>query len=263
MERKNLTYLRSMVSYLRFGTGERFLFALHGYGDSAMMWLSIQAELEKKFTVIALDLPFHGATDWREPEGFHAADFEKIILEILKIERIDRFSLAGFSFGARIVEVLFIKFPQQIDQILLFSPDGFGTKGLSAATYLPHFWRRIAAFFLKNAAWLPRVASVFFSKKGRNSVPFRFLKSHFSTAERRARLFAFWLSFDDFAIMPSIFKAKLKEMNVPTDVYCGTIDQTVPLSIIRKNLADGSLPNVQLHVFNGGHRLSFELSVLS
>ena len=125
MERKTLEYRQSTISYLRFGTGTRLLFAFHGFGDRAAMWLRVEDGFSKDFTVIAIDLPFHGHTVWQDGE-FRSRDFEAIVQAILAIENKERFSLAGFSFGARIVERLFFRFQHRIEQILFFAPDGLG-----------------------------------------------------------------------------------------------------------------------------------------
>jgi pimeloyl-ACP methyl ester carboxylesterase len=56
----------SRVHYTCWGTGPRVLFAFHGYGESGASFDFLAGALGGAFTVVAIDLPFHGATVWRE-----------------------------------------------------------------------------------------------------------------------------------------------------------------------------------------------------
>lgn len=252
MERKALLYRNSTISYLRFGTGDRLLFAFHGFGDRAAMWLSIEEGFSTDFTVIAIDLPFHGHTIWRE-EVFRSRDFETIVEELAELERKKRFSLAGFSFGARIVERLFFRFQDRIDLLLLFAPDGFGTKWLFGITWIPLFIRRFTKWILERPEWFVRILSFFYRKKHLNRFIYSFTYNHLGRVERRARLFSYWLSIDDFVVKPEHFKKALKKSNIPTHLFLGKNDNIVPLSI-GYWLAENA-PNTHLHILDEGHKL--------
>ena len=76
--RLSLNYRQSVISYLRLGTGSRLLICFHGFGDHAVIWRNLEKKMGRKFTLIAIDLPFHGHTDWRE-KTIQIADFEEII----------------------------------------------------------------------------------------------------------------------------------------------------------------------------------------
>jgi pimeloyl-ACP methyl ester carboxylesterase len=77
-----LTYKSSRVHYLKGGGGKRLLFCLHGYGESSGSFVFLEAPLGGEFTLIAIDLPFHGKTDWKEGRGFLPEDLLAIIREI-------------------------------------------------------------------------------------------------------------------------------------------------------------------------------------
>ena len=180
MERKTLIYRNSTISYLRFGTGDRLLFAFHGFGDRAAMWLSVREGFSTEFTVIAIDLPFHGHTIWRE-KVFRSRDFEAMVQELSKIENKERFSLAGFSFGARIVERLFFRFQHRIDHIFFFAPDGFGTKWMFEITMIPRFIRRFTKWILDRPKWFIRILTFFLSSETHQSVYLFFHLQSFGT----------------------------------------------------------------------------------
>lgn len=252
MERKTLVYRHSTISYLRFGTGERLLFAFHGFGDRAAMWLSVREGFSEDFTVIAIDLPFHGHTIWRE-DVFRSRDFEAIVREILSVENKYRFSVAGFSFGARIVERLFFRFQHRIDHILLFAPDGFGTKWMFEITMIPRFIRRFTKWLLNRPQWFVRILTFFYKYKLINRFIYSFTYNHLGRIERRTRLFTYWLSMDDFAVKPERFKSRLKKSGIQTDIFFGKNDDIVPLSS-GYWLAENA-QNIHLHIVEDGHKL--------
>ncbi len=252
MERKFLSYRHSTISYLRFGTGERLLFAFHGFGDRGAMWLNIREGLTEEFTVIAIGLPFHGHTVWRE-DVFRSRDFEAIVQQLLLIEGKERFSLAGFSFGARIVQRLFFRFQHRIDHILLFAPDGFGTKWMFEITMIPPFIRRFTKWFLNRPSWFVRILTFFYERKLINRFIYSFTYNHLGRAERRERLFSYWLSMDDFVIKPERFKTRLVKSGIPTDVFFGKNDDIVPIR--SGNWLANETTNIRLHIVDDGHKL--------
>jgi pimeloyl-ACP methyl ester carboxylesterase len=252
MERKSLTYRHSTISYLRFGMGEQLLFTFHGFGDRAAMWLRVQEGFSKDFTIIAIDLPFHGHTVWQDGE-FRSRDFEAIVQALLTIENKERFSVAGFSFGARIVERLFFRFQHRIDHILLFAPDGFGTKWLFEITMIPRFIRRFAKWILDRPQWFVRILTFFYKRKLINRFIYSFTFNHLGRVERRKRLFTYWLSMDDFVIKPERFKMALTKTGITTDIFFGKNDDIIPLSS-GYWLAENA-PNIRLYIVEDGHKL--------
>ncbi len=59
-----------------WGKGASLLFCFHGYGESSGSFGFLEGALARQFTIIAIDLPFHGQTEWREtgPRGRRSAE---------------------------------------------------------------------------------------------------------------------------------------------------------------------------------------------
>jgi pimeloyl-ACP methyl ester carboxylesterase len=254
--RLSFSYKNNSISYLRFGTGKPLLFCFHGFGDRAVIWYNLEKKLGHQFTLIAFDLPFHGQTLW-QGKTMQMTDFQFIINELLKIENAKKFSLAGFSFGVRIVQRLLFSHAEQIDNILLFAPDGMGTKGLTNATLLPIFARRAVCFLLKKPNKIIRFVNWLHEKKWVGQPVYWFFSQNISNAQRRERIFFYWLSLDDFEVKLSLFKEKLQETQVPTQIFLGKNDEITPLSIGTYLTADA--PNVQLHIVESGHQVMAHL----
>jgi pimeloyl-ACP methyl ester carboxylesterase len=254
--RLSLLYKNNSISYLRIGTGKQLLFCFHGFGDRAVIWYNLEKKLGKQFTLIALDMPFHGQTNWKE-DKMQMTDFQYIINVLLEKEKTKRFSLAGFSFGARIVQQLLFSHAERIDNLLLFSPDGMGTIGLTNATLLPIFARRAVCFLLKRPNKIIQLVNWLRAKNLIGQPVYWFFSQNISDPNRRECIFFYWLSLDDFEMKLNIFKKKLQETRVSTQIFLGKNDEITPLSIGTYLTAD--VPNVQLHIVESGHQIMAHL----
>jgi pimeloyl-ACP methyl ester carboxylesterase len=250
--RLSFKYGLSTISYLRLGVGKRLLICFHGFGDHAVIWRNLERKIGHNFTLIAIDLPFHGQTDWQQ-KMMQIADFEKIIHEILMIENATRFSLAGFSFGARVVAKLLLSKADFIETIFLFSPDGFGTKGLKMATSVPVFLRRFVQFLFRKPAFFVQIIEQLHKKRLVPKSVHWFFSQNIGRVERRKRLFFYWLSLNDFEVKLPIFKKKLLETSIPTYVFLGDHDDIVPLSI--GTFLSTDAPTVHLHIVESDHQI--------
>jgi predicted alpha/beta-fold hydrolase len=93
------------IHCLTFGSGPELLIALHGFSDRARMFAVLEPALSENYTVVAVDWPLHGQTHWT-PNTFSKQDLLDIIRRILANHGKERFSLMGFSFGARLAQAL-------------------------------------------------------------------------------------------------------------------------------------------------------------
>jgi pimeloyl-ACP methyl ester carboxylesterase len=99
-----LTYRSSQLHYCWFGAGQKTVLCLHGYGESEQSFHFLEKHLSRDYTVIALDLPFHGKTQWQEGLTFSTADLLAITEALLAKHAAgtDRITLLGFSMGGRV-----------------------------------------------------------------------------------------------------------------------------------------------------------------
>jgi len=121
-----LTYKSSQIHYLKSGAGKRALIALHGYSDSAHSFDLLQDHLDDQFTMIAIDLPFHGNTLWNEGLTLRPDELFEIIDAILEDLSLPhtKIYLVGFSMGGRIALSLYQTIPARIEKLILLASDG-------------------------------------------------------------------------------------------------------------------------------------------
>ena len=125
-----------MLSYRRFGDGNKMLFCFHGYGEDALTFSFLEKNLGNEFTLIALDFPFHGLTEWNEE---FLLRIDELIEIMNKISSVQSFSILGYSMGGRVALKLLQIIPDRIEKIILLAPDGLHN----------NFWHKISKKFFK------------------------------------------------------------------------------------------------------------------
>jgi pimeloyl-ACP methyl ester carboxylesterase len=100
------------------------LVLLHGYMATSVMWVPNVADFSRHFRVYAIDVMGQpGKTIPRDPIR-SAADYVTWLNTTLYGLRIDRFSLAGMSFGGWVALDYAIAEPKRVEKLVLLSPGG-------------------------------------------------------------------------------------------------------------------------------------------
>ncbi len=238
--------------FLKFGQGEKLLIAIHGFADRARMFAVLEKYLTEKYTVIALDLPFHGQTEWQS-DTFSKAEILEIIHQILEKEGKQKFNFMAFSFGARIAQAMLPELAERIEKLYLLAPDGIKTKGMSAANHTPIWLRRLLFRLLKNPNWFLKLLK-FGSKI--HVVPAMiqtFLSLNLSRPDRFRRTFGCWLSLPDFYLGRRKIQAIYQKTGLPVEIFFGEKDEMIHFKSLQK-MSD-KLPNMKIHVLDTGHRI--------
>ena len=252
MESTFLSTPNGRVHTYRFGTGPELLIALHGFSDRARMFTVLEPGLAAKYTVVAIDLPFHGQTEWKK-NTFSKEDLLGIIRQILELEGKTRFSLMAFSFGARLAQAMLPQLVEQINHLYLISPDGIKTKGMTTAARTPMWMRRLLYRMLQKPGWF--VGMVQAGRKAGVVPPLvhHFLTNNLNKPERFQRTFGCWLALDSFYLRRRDIKKLLLQSALPTRIFIGKDDPMLKHSSLNKIY--GGIPTVEMTWVDDGHRL--------
>ncbi len=99
------------------------LIFLHGWMGSCDDYFEVIELLRSKFYCIAIDLPGHGKTEvvGDEDQGYEFIATARGIIQLLDSLKIERTSIAGYSFGGRLALYLALEFPDRFDLVVLES----------------------------------------------------------------------------------------------------------------------------------------------
>jgi len=115
---------QSKLCYTVYGSGSDKMLAFHGFGQSGEVF----SEFEKacpEYTIYAFDLFYFGESKWEEDMDVLEPGFWKTWMErFLDKENIDKFSIVGFSLGAKLALLTFELYYTLTERILLIAPDG-------------------------------------------------------------------------------------------------------------------------------------------
>ena len=120
------------INYIDYGSGEKTLVLLHGWGQNIDMMKPVGDKLQKNNRIIIIDLPGFGET--KEPNSLWTIyDYAEAVHELLKSLKIDNPILIGHSFGGKI-SLIYASLYRVYKLILFGSPYKKEIKKLSTKT---------------------------------------------------------------------------------------------------------------------------------
>jgi pimeloyl-ACP methyl ester carboxylesterase len=244
----------SRIHYSFFGTGSSLLFCFYGYGETAASFEFLNEALSRRFTVIAIDLPFHGQTEWREAGPLAPRDLLTKMEELASGFPEGSWSLLGYSMGGRIALQLLELAPEKIRRVVLLAPDGLRVN--------PWYWlgtqttlgNRVFRWTVRHPGWLFFVLRAGNLVKLVNPSVFKFVSHYIGDVEARQLLYARWTAMSGFRPRLRVIAALIVGHRTPVQLFYGSYDR-----IIRwergERFRRSCAPYCQLTLLSAGHQL--------
>ncbi|HWB27440.1 MAG TPA: alpha/beta hydrolase [Chitinophagaceae bacterium] len=256
MQSRFIPYKNSSIHYCLYGTGGKPLFCFHGYGEDATGFACLEDGLGKEYIIIAIDLPFHGQTQWNEGLNLLPGDLVKIIYDIrdavLPVETAT-IELLGYSMGGRVVLQLLQLVPQQIKRAVLVAPDGLHKNPwyvFSTQTFIGNrLFRRTA----HNAGWLFWLLKAGERYKLAHQSIIKVAHYYLDDSGERLKLYKRWTTMRRFKPKLTLIKKFIKQNSITVRFLFGRYDNIILSE--RSAIFKEDNQNVQVHVINAGHRL--------
>jgi pimeloyl-ACP methyl ester carboxylesterase len=251
-----LPYENSRIHGAIAGKGKDLLICLHGFGESTLPFSRLVPTLGEIFTIVALDLPLHGKTQWQENRPFEKEDLRAIISLLLQAQKKSGFSLLGYSMGGRLALCLTEMMAPQIRELILLAADGLrdnpwhhfvtqtriGHRLFKHITYHPGFY-----FWLLNTGNKLKLI---------NNSLHRFANNSMNTLQKRELVLNVWTIMAHMMPDRKRIKQLLAQYHIHTLLIFGKYDRVIPSSLgIR--FMDGSFP-CEMMVLDKGHQLLTE-----
>src|SRR3954471_4126885 len=249
-------YKKSFINVYFFGEGHKKLFCFHGYGEDGNTFEFLKNSLGGKYILIAIDLPFHGKTNWNEGLLMSAEDLINIITAIIEQtnigERKDKFSLLGFSLGGRVALHLLQTIPSQIEGVVLIAPDGLHVNFWYSLGTQTTLGNKLFAYTMKNPQWFFALVNFGHAVNLLSKSIVKFTHYYLDDQEERQLLFQRWTTMRKFQPNASLVRKAIEKYKIPVRILFGSYDRIIlskRVSFFRDS------PYVKTKVIEAGHML--------
>lgn len=241
-----------------FGSGPAMLLTFHGFGQSSLAYEPLQAQIGDQFTVYAFDLFLHGTSQRMNDSLLTKTDWQRFIDDFLQAQKIDRFSLMGFSLGGRFALATVEAFADRIDQLLLIAPDGITRSFWYELATSTGAGRTLFRYGLRHLPVLNTIGYALVRLGLLNRTAMRFAEISLATPEQRSLVYQTWTRFR--LVRPNLAAIADLLNNRPGRVrfFTGAFDRLVPGRYILP-LTD-RLHRYELTVLKTGHNHLIELA---
>lgn len=246
---------------MKAGSGNTVVLCFHGYGETAD-YFAFLAELlsPEQYTLIAVDLPFHGKTVWKDGFTFSPSDLQTItqlILEQCAIAPGQKIILMGFSLGGRMALQLYQSIPALVHKLVLMAPDGLKVNSWYWLATQTLTGNKFFAFTMKKPGWFFGLLKLMNKLKLVNSSIFKFVNFYIGDPEVRRLLYSRWTTLRKIKPSLPVIKNHIRENKTSVRLVYGKHDRII-LSSVGEKFKAGIEEQCTLTVINSGHQVLHE-----
>lgn len=250
------------LEYLRFGTGAKILFCFHGFGRNAGDFLAFENSLASHYQIISVNLFHHGNSFF--PEGRLANkpmtfdELSHFFNALRKQEKVERFSLMGYSLGGKVALTLAQLFTPELDALYLAAPDGIKANPwyyFASQTKLGQTLNKksisnpwIFDWFMKGSSALGLA----------NKKQARFAQSNMLSEQKRQQVYNIWMTHRKIKPKLEVLERQLKFHEVNTLVFVGKFEKVIPVVPV-KNFVERLGEYGSYVELDSGHQINFEM----
>jgi pimeloyl-ACP methyl ester carboxylesterase len=239
--------------YDRTGNGPEILLLFHGFGQDRSVFAPLIHQISTRYICYSFDLFFHGEdSDGRYSSPISPAQWNSFLSSFLERENIQRFSLAGFSIGARLVLSAIPHFGPRLDQLYLIAPEGISTNiwyRLATSTALGRYtFRRLVdrpKYFFAAASSAERLG-ILPRKVG------RFAKKLMDSDQKRQRVWSTWMILSKLQTSRQQFIGTLNQYPVRVIIFLGKRDRIIPIRPVL-NFVGRLKQKPEVHMIDSAH----------
>ena len=222
-------FKNSSIHFIRWGTGPTLLICFHGYGESASSFSFLGEALAHQFTLLAIDLPFHGSTVWNEGNNFQPED----LLSILEkgVEGLpaagNGWWLLGYSMGGRVALSLLEKVPEMVDRLVLIAPDGLKVNGWYWLATQTSLGNRLFRWTMRHPGWFFFLLRAGNALKLVNPSVLKFTTHYISDQQVRKDLYIRWTTMRGFRPNLPAIRKNIRARALPVRLLYGRHDRII------------------------------------
>lgn len=262
-----ISFGSSRLHYHRWGRGDKLLLCFHGYGETAASFTFLADALGEEFTVIAIDLPFHGQTEWKEYPATssnpvqslpftvdHLLSMLETLLSTLGIPDTTPWYIIGYSMGGRIALSLLEAAPERVIRLILAAPDGLRVN--------PWYWlatqtapgRRLFRWTMFHPGWFFFILRAGNTLKLVNPSIYKFVAHYVGQPQVRHALYVRWTGLRKFRPHLPAIRDIIRGRRLTIRILYGRFDRIIRVKR-GEQFRKGIEPYCQLTILPAGHQL--------
>ncbi|MCM3724706.1 alpha/beta hydrolase [Neobacillus cucumis] len=227
---------------------------IHGFASSTYTFRRIIPLLQKKFSIIAVDLPGFGKSEKSTSFVYSFENYAKLMIECIHKFGFANTHIVAHSMGGQIALNMARIAPEKINKLILLSSSGYlkrSKKLLIISSYLP-FFEKVIQYYIGRKDVKYHLGNVFFNQSlindelvrefGRPLAEKGFYKALIRLIRHR-----------EGDLLPK----QLQDIQVPTLLIWGKEDRVVPVEVGKQLVQD--LPDAKLITYEKtGHLITEE-----
>lgn len=255
------------ITYYVWGHGPKLVLMLHGYGESGFGFHSLAESFPAAYTLIALDLPFHGKSSVRNPPvspGSEGGAWVNIVqvgwfFELLQfINTRESFArtavLLGYSMGGRICLQLYQCYPRAYEHIVLIAPDGMKENFWYWLATQTSWGNKLFRLSVTSPRWFITIVRWADKLKMVNPGIAKYVAKFLNDEQVRMDLYMRWTAFKEFRPQLNIIKNQVRALNTSVLFVYGKYDK-----IMRPTQANQFRAGIEhqaaIQLIKAGHQL--------
>ena len=234
------------------GNGDKNIIAFHGFGQDGNAYLPL-AKRNAQFTIYSFDLPFHGNTKINNPSRYNSIDeIQEIIQKLVDQAELKRFSLLGFSMGAKFCFPILEKYYTNIDNLWLLAPDGIKTNLWYKIATSNQILRAVFRFVMNNPNMLLRTGRLMKFMSLIDTQRMILVEKSINTPEKRHMVFDTWTYLKNLNWNSSQLKSIINKSNINVFFIVGEHDHVIPKREIE--IMNHNITNSRVITLASGHQ---------
>lgn len=253
---EDLSYKNSRIHCRCFGSGKKTALCFHGYGQNADSFIFLEKYAGNDYRFFAIDLPFHGNSEWNDGLNFTTTDLLNILHQIPGLMD-QKIILIGFSLGGRVALSLYEAIPDQVEKLILMAPDGLKINFWYWLTTQTILGNKLFAFTMKHPGWFFAFLKLINKLGLVNSSIFKFVNYYIGNKEVRSQLYDRWTAFRKLKPSLAKIKSEILRYKTPVQLIYGKYDRIILPSrgkIFQKGIED----YCSLKIIHSGHQVLHE-----
>lgn len=260
----------SRIHYCYWGAGRRLVFAFHGYGESAATFAFLGEVAGDDFTLVAIDLPFHGQTEWNDGLFFDPADLmfalQAIQAALASTQSVPDAASSpsasylpgwwflGYSMGGRVALQLLQDSPQLVDKLVLLAPDGLKLNRWYWLATQTHSGNILFRATMRRPGWFFLLLRLGHALQLVNPSVYKFTVQYINDNRVRQELYTRWTTMRGFRPRLAVIASIIRERQLSVRLVYGSYDRIIRWESAEKFRKRGIAATCHLTLLPTGHQ---------